>query len=309
MEGLLVELGAHGRQQALGAVEQRGVGLDERALGRHLAAAVLGHDRQHALAEIAVGVGEIAVQAADQGALLEVAVVAERHLAQQEVAHRVEPVGRHQLDRIDDVAERLGDLLAFVGPPAMREHALRRREAGRHQEGRPEHAVEADDVLADHVQVGRPVLPQRIAGVGIAARGDVVGERVQPDIHDVLGIARHRHAPREAGARHREVLQAALHEADDLVAPAVRRDEARVLVVEVEQPVGPGRQLEEVGRLLDPLDLGAARRRRGACRRCRPRSRLRRSRPRRAPSTSRHTCRDRCRPTATSFSHSACEAA
>ena len=119
--------------------------------------------------------------------------------------------------------------------------------------------MEADDVLADHVQVGRPVLPQRIAGVGIAALGDVVGERVQPDVHDVLGIARHRHAPREAGARHREVLQAALHEAHDLVAPAVRPDEARVLLVEREQPVGPGRELEEIRRLLDPLDLGAGR--------------------------------------------------
>ena len=231
----------------------------ERALRRDLLAAVLGDDRQHALAEIAVGVGEVAVDAADQGALLEVAVVAERHLAQQEVAHRVEPVGLHQLVGVDDVAQRLGHLLPFVGPPAVGEHALRRREAGRHQEGRPEHAMEADDVLADHVQVGRPVLPQRVAGVGIAALGDVVGERVEPDVHDVLGIAGHRHAPGEAGARHREVLQPALDEAQDLVAPAVRPDEARVLLVERQQPVGPGRELEEVRRLLDPLDLGAGR--------------------------------------------------
>ena len=63
-------------------------------LARDLLAAALGDDRQHPLAEIAVGVGEVAVEAADQGAPLEVAVVAERHLAQQEVAHRIEPVGR-----------------------------------------------------------------------------------------------------------------------------------------------------------------------------------------------------------------------
>ena len=55
--------------------------------------------------------------------------------------------------------------------------------------------MEADDVLADHVEVGRPVLPEWIGLVWVAALGDVVGERVQPDVHDVLGIARHRHAP------------------------------------------------------------------------------------------------------------------
>ena len=40
----------------------------------------------------------------------------------------------------------------------MGEDALRRRDAGAHQEGRPVDGVEAQDVLADHVQVGRPVL-------------------------------------------------------------------------------------------------------------------------------------------------------
>ena len=119
--------------------------------------------------------------------------------------------------------------------------------------------MEADDVLADHVQVGRPVLPQRAIRVGIAALGDVVGERVQPDIHDVFGIAGHRDAPGEAGARHRQVLQAAAHEAHHLVAPALRCDEAWVFLIKPEQPVGPGRQLEEVRRLLDPVDLRATR--------------------------------------------------
>ena len=119
--------------------------------------------------------------------------------------------------------------------------------------------MEADDVLADHMEVGRPVLPQRVGLVGVAALGDVVSESVQPHVHDVLLIAGHRDAPGEAGARHREVLQAALHEAQHLVAPAVGADERRVLLVELDQPVGPGREPEEIRRLLDPLHLGTGR--------------------------------------------------
>src|SRR5258708_18673325 len=74
------------------------------------------------------------------------------------------------------------------------------------------------------------------------------------------GIAGHRDAPAEAGARDGEVAQAALDEAHHLVAPRARRDEVRVLVVEFEQPVLPRRQAEEIILLLDPFDLGAGRR-------------------------------------------------
>jgi hypothetical protein len=56
------------------------------------------------------------------------------------------------------------------------------------------------------------------------ARGrDVVGQRIDPDIHDVLGIAGHADAPVEGGARDRQVLQAALHEARDLVEALLRQ--------------------------------------------------------------------------------------
>src|SRR3546814_19895844 len=51
----------------------------------------------------------------------------------------------------------------------------------------------------------------------------------------------------------REILEAALHEADHLVAPGRRQDEVGVRVIEGEQAVAPFRQLEEVGLLLHPL--------------------------------------------------------
>jgi hypothetical protein len=110
--------------------------------------------------------------------------------------------------RVDDVAERLRDLLPLVGPPAMREDAPRRLEPGGHQEGRPVDRVEAQDVLADEVDVGRPPLRESIGIIRIARRGDVVGQRVQPDIHHMRRVARHGHAPAEGGAADRKVAEA-----------------------------------------------------------------------------------------------------
>ena len=143
-------------QQRMGGTQQRPVRVGQLARLRHLAVAVLGDHRQHALGQVAVVVGQVAVDAMDHGAVREVAVVAEVDLAQQEVAHLVETVALHDLGRHDDVAERLGDLLALAGPPAMGVDAARRRDPGGHQEGRPVDRVEAQDVLAHHVNVGRP---------------------------------------------------------------------------------------------------------------------------------------------------------
>src|SRR3546814_17614309 len=55
-------------------------------------------------------------------------------------------------------------------------------------------------------------------------------------------------------------LEAALHEADHLVAPAGRQDEVGVVVVELQQPLAPGGEAEEIGLLLHPLALGAGER-------------------------------------------------
>ena len=140
----------------------------------------------------------------------------------------------------------------------MGEHPPRQLDARRHQESRPVHGVEPDDVLADHVQVGGPVaLEHRGVGVREADTGQVVGQGVDPDVHDVLGMVGNRHAPVERGARDRQVPQAPRDEADHLVAPDVGSDEVGVGLVVREQPVGVFRQLEEVGLFLGPGDRGA----------------------------------------------------
>ena len=100
---------------------------------------------------------------------------------------------------------------------------LRQRDPGRHQESRPIDGVEADDVLADQMDVGRPVALPQLRIVRIAEAGDVVGQRIEPDVHHMIGAARHRHAPVEAGARDAEVVEPALDEAQHLVAAALGR--------------------------------------------------------------------------------------
>ncbi len=66
------------------------------------------------------------------------------------------------------------------------------------------HGVESDDVLADEMQVRRPVSGELLlAGVVAAAksdRGSVVGQCVQPDVDDMVGRAWEWDAPRDGGA-------------------------------------------------------------------------------------------------------------
>jgi hypothetical protein len=122
--------------------------------------------------------------------------------------------------------------------------------------------VEPDDVLAHEVVVGRPV-PREPLLLGwvvtaVAERGDVVQERIDPHVRDVAVGERERHAPREVGARDREVLEATLHEGDDFVAPRVRLHELGIRRVELEQPLAELRELEEPVVLADVLDLASA---------------------------------------------------
>ena len=63
---------------------------------RHLAVAVPGDHRQRALRQVAEVVGEIGIDAVDDRFVAVVAILAERHLAQEEVADLVDAVMRDQ---------------------------------------------------------------------------------------------------------------------------------------------------------------------------------------------------------------------
>ena len=147
----------------------------------------------------------------------------------------------------------------------MGEDALRRVKLSCHQEGRPVNGVKAQDILAHHMHISWPeTLILLGIHIRIAERGDVIGQGIEPDIHDmafmgaITGI-RHRHAPIEGGPGDRQILEAALDEAQHLIAPGGRADEIRVSLVKCQQAFLPGRQTEEIAGFLNPLTFRAGR--------------------------------------------------
>jgi hypothetical protein len=217
VEELRVQCFAHRSDERIDRLEQSRVGFGPSGLARQLAPAVPLDQRQRPLRQVAQAVRQFAVQPVDQGFAREVAVVAERHLPQQEVAQRVQAEFLDQRQGVDGVAEGFGHLLPLDGPPAVREYPPRRRDPRGLEEGRPVDRVEADDVLADEMHVRRPEPPTLGGLVRVAGRGDVVRQRIQPHVHHVRRVARHRNAPSEGGAADREVLESGPHEAHHLV--------------------------------------------------------------------------------------------
>ena len=101
----------------------------------------------------------------------------------------------------------------------MHHDAFRQRHAGSLEERRPVDGVEANDILADHVNVGRPVTPEflvAVVGLSVAHTRQIRSQRVVPNVKHLLGIARPGHAPLDPLATDGNVAQAALVEAEQL---------------------------------------------------------------------------------------------
>ena len=77
--------------------------------------------------------------------------------------------------------------------------------------------MEADDVLADDMKVGRPVFFIQLARlIGVVAKaGDVVGQRVDPHIDDMAVVKIDGDAPLEGGAGDAQVGQPRLDKVVD----------------------------------------------------------------------------------------------
>src|SRR5215813_10618277 len=139
----------------------------------------------------------------------------------------------------------------------MRDDALGQRQVRGHQKRRPIDTMEADDLFADHVHVSRPVvLVLFLLGLILSSEtecSDVVAERVEPDVDDVLRIAWYGNAPLEGAAANRLIAQAALYESDDFVAACFRADKIRVPRVMLQQLVRESRELEVIVLFADSL--------------------------------------------------------
>ena len=150
--------------------------------------------------------------------------------------------------------------------------------------------METADFFADEVDVGRPEalkagLILRLVGA-VAEAGDVVGERIHPDVDDVLFVTGNGDAPGEAGATNGKIFEAAADEGDDFVAARLGLDEIGVGLVVLQKRALEGGELEKVVLFRDGLGDAAAV---GAgARPGRPRRRLHQ---RRSTGRSRNLCR------------------
>ncbi len=180
-DGQLVHVGG----DLAGQLVDHGLQLSVDGLGAghivHSAAKVLLAHGHSAAQQVAQVVGQVAVDAVDQGLVGEHAVVAEGDLTQQEVADGIHAVAVAQDDGVHDVAHGLGHLAAVHQQPAVAEHPLGQRQIQSHQHGGPQNGVEAQDLLAHHVQVGRPELVVIVVGlVAVTQGGDIVAQGVHP---------------------------------------------------------------------------------------------------------------------------------
>src|SRR5215471_1459372 len=111
------------------------------------------------------------------------------------------------------------------------------------------------DVLPDDVEISRPPLVEH-RGIGPEAdRRRVVDQGIEPDVDHAAGIEWERNAPGLSRPAHGDVLEAALEQAQNLVAPDVGPQKARVGGEMVEKPLAVSRQAEEVVLLANPLRL------------------------------------------------------
>ena len=92
----------------------------------------------------------------------------------------------------------------------MPENFFGKRQTESHKEYRPVNGVESYYVLADDVNVARPALVEefgRIAVRVVTDAGDVISQRVEPDVNDVRRIEIDGNTPFERRSRNAEILQ------------------------------------------------------------------------------------------------------
>ena len=211
-----------------------------------LAFAIAADHGQRATGEIAQAVGEVAVVAGEQGVVAEIAVLAEGHVAQQVIAQRVDADGAGDGLGVSDIAFGFAHLLLLEKQPAVGEDTLRQRLLRGHEKGRPVDAMEANDLLADQMELRGPIFFPLQLIVAIADAAQIAGERVVPDVDDVVGIVRPGQAPLDGFAADGDIAQAGLDKTLHLVAAEGGADEIGLVLVELEELVLEGGELEEV---------------------------------------------------------------
>ena len=116
--------------------------------------------------------------------------------------------------------------------------------------------METGNVLADHVKIRRPPAFEQRLVRAVADSGDVVDERIHPDVDHARRVVGHRDAPQLPGAAHRDVFESRFDQSQNLVATNVRYGEVCVLRKVSTEGFLVFRQTEEIVLLAQPLRLG-----------------------------------------------------
>ena len=139
----------------------------------------------------------------------------------------------------------------------MAEHRLRQRQLRGHQESRPVNRMESHDILTDQVEIGGPPFCETLGIIGVARASEVVGQRIDPHIHDMAVAAGHLDPPVEAGARDGKIHQSAFDEFQNLVTATFRANELGISGDMVKQRLLVFREAEEPAFLGGPVDRRA----------------------------------------------------
>ena len=178
--------------------------------------------------QVAQVVCQIGVNTVDKRITGEVAVAAQIDFTQQEIADSVSTKFVNQAQRVNNIAFRLGHLVAFYNQPAMSVYFFRQRLTHSHQHNRPNDSMETHDFLTYQMQACRPVFLEFFRIAAVADTGEIVQQRIEPYIYNMFFIERYRNAPVESCSGNAQVFQTLFDEVNHLIAAADRLDKIRM---------------------------------------------------------------------------------
>ena len=205
--------------------------------------------------QVAQVVCQICVHPGQEGFVGVVSVGTEGHFPHQVIAERIHAVTCNDGAGINHIALGFAHPVSAEQQPAVAEHLFRQRQAQGMQHNRPVNRMEAHDLLTHQVDIRRPVFAVKLVVFrSVAQSGNIIAQRVNPDIYGVLVVKVHRNAPFDAGPAHAQILEAGTQEVGQhLVSPFCRLDKVRMGLNIVDQPVLVFAHFEEIAFFLHGL--------------------------------------------------------
>lgn len=114
-------------------------------------------------------------------------------VTKEEIAEGIKAVTVEDFDRIDDIADTFAHFLAGGEDVAVDGNVAGEGQVETEEDGGPSNGVEAEDIFTDELSRGGPPIADVL--VGVAEDGEVVGESINPDIHDLRIVVWDRDAP------------------------------------------------------------------------------------------------------------------